>query len=316
MGRARLASVVLAAVVGLSLPLRGETHVRAQATAPRTWVSGVGDDVNDTAMPPCNRIAPCKTFATALAVTDPGGEINVLDSGSFGALTIDRSVSIVAEGFTAGILAAGTNGIVVNAGPTDVVVLRGLEIEGAGTGGVGIRVDAGGALFVEDTTINGFTSDGIRMQVGSSAELHVSNVLVRNTGGSGIVLGTTSGRIDAAIDGVTLDRNAIGLNVRDRARATIRNSLVTNNTTAGLQVQAAAGTAELNVESSATSFNGVGLQAGGAGQPSTARIANLTVNGNTTGIGVGSSGSVLSFGNNAIDGNGTNGAPTGTVPLQ
>jgi len=214
------------------------------------------------------------------------------------------------------VLAAGTTGIVVSAGPDDVVVLRGLDIEGTGTGSVGIRFNSGAALFVEDTTINGFTGDGIHVQTGASAELHLSNVLIRNTGGSGILLSTTSGQIDATLDGVTLDRNAVGLNVRDRSRATIRNSLVSNNTQAGLQAQAAAGAAELNVENTATSSNGIGVQAGGAGQPSTARIANVTVNGNLTGIGVGTSGAVLSFGNNSIGGNGTDGAPTDTVPLQ
>jgi len=36
----------------------------AQAQATRTWVSGVGDDVN-----PCSRTAPCKTFAGAISKT-------------------------------------------------------------------------------------------------------------------------------------------------------------------------------------------------------------------------------------------------------
>jgi len=285
----RLAPLGLAAAIGLSLSQSGEIPAHAQAALPRAWVSGVGDDANT-----CARAFPCKTFGSGTqSKTEPGGEINILDGGGFGATTINKSISIVAEGFQAGVLAAGTTGIIVNAGANDVVVLRGLEIEGAGTGIVGIRFNSGAALYVEDTTINGFTSDGIRVQTGASAELHLSNVLVRNTGGSGVLLSTTSGQIDATLDGVTLDRNAVGLNVRDRSRATIRNSLVTNNTQVGLQAQAAAGAAELNVENTATSSNGIGVQAGGAGQPSTARISNVTVNGNLTGIGVGTSGAVL-----------------------
>src|SRR6516165_9557238 len=101
--------------------------VDAQAT--RTWVSGVGDDAN-----PCSRTAPCKTFPGAISKTAAGGEINVLDPGGFGAVTITKSISIIAESVEAGVLVSGTHAIIVSAGPNDVVVLRGLDIEGLGTG--------------------------------------------------------------------------------------------------------------------------------------------------------------------------------------
>src|SRR5437763_9883921 len=107
----------------------------ANAQATRTWVSGVGDDAN-----PCSRTAPCKTFAGAISKTAPAGEINVLDPGGFGAVTITKSITISSVGFEAGVLVSGTNAIIVNASPTDVVVLRGLDIEGLGTGLAGIKV--------------------------------------------------------------------------------------------------------------------------------------------------------------------------------
>ncbi|MFP5288427.1 MAG: hypothetical protein ACLGI9_22010, partial [Thermoanaerobaculia bacterium] len=91
--------------------------VHAQAT--RTWVSGVGDDVN-----PCSRTAPCKTFAGAISKTAAGGEISVLDPGGYGAITITKAITISGDGTLASILAAGTNGIVVNAGAADKVVIR------------------------------------------------------------------------------------------------------------------------------------------------------------------------------------------------
>src|SRR5438093_8689825 len=93
----------------------------AQAQATRTWVSGVGDDVN-----PCSRTAPCKTFAGAISKTAAHGEIDVLDPGGFGAVTITKSITIDATPFAGGILAALTNGVNVNAGAGDVVTLRGL----------------------------------------------------------------------------------------------------------------------------------------------------------------------------------------------
>jgi hypothetical protein len=97
--------------------------------ATRTWVSGVGDDAN-----PCSRTAPCKTFAGAISKTAAGGEINIIDPGGFGGVTITKSISIRARGGTGGALVSGTNAIVINAAATDKVTIDGLDINGIGTG--------------------------------------------------------------------------------------------------------------------------------------------------------------------------------------
>src|SRR5664279_1136217 len=110
---------LLALSVVFLIPLFAAAPAHAQAT--RTWVSGVGDDVN-----PCSRTAPCKTFAGAISKTTAGGEINVIDPGGFGALTITKSIQIL-SGFEAGVLVSGTNGIVVNVGVADKVLLEGLD---------------------------------------------------------------------------------------------------------------------------------------------------------------------------------------------
>src|ERR671927_1056912 len=112
--------------VGMLLIL---TASAAQAQATRTWVSGVGDDAN-----PCSRTAPCKTFAGAISKTANGGEINCLDPGGFGGVTITKSLTIKCHYTEGGALVAGTNAIVVNATATDKVTLRGLDINGIGTG--------------------------------------------------------------------------------------------------------------------------------------------------------------------------------------
>src|ERR671927_1009604 len=109
--------------------------VPAFAQATRTWVSGVGDDVN-----PCSRTAPCKTFAGAISKTAAGGEIDALDPGGFGAVTLTKSILIdgtTGAGFGS-ILASGVNGVNVNdsatASPNTIAVtLRRLSINGAGT---------------------------------------------------------------------------------------------------------------------------------------------------------------------------------------
>src|SRR5215510_14010461 len=100
----------------------------ANAQATRTWVSGVGDDVN-----PCSRTAPCKTFAGAISKTAPGGEINCLDPGGFGAVTITKAITFDCAGTQGSILSSGVQGIVIIAGANDVVNIRNLEVNGAGT---------------------------------------------------------------------------------------------------------------------------------------------------------------------------------------
>ena len=74
-------SILKALIVASFIFVSGSMVAQAQAT--RTWVSGVGDDAN-----PCSRTAPCKTFAGAISKTATNGEINAIDSGGFGAVTI------------------------------------------------------------------------------------------------------------------------------------------------------------------------------------------------------------------------------------
>src|SRR5712672_1042919 len=142
--------VTLLAIVAL-----GTTMLQAQAS--RTWVSGVGDDAN-----PCSRTAPCKTFAGAISKTAAGGEIDALDPAGYGAVTITKGMTIDGGGGqVASVLVSGTQGIIVAAGPNDVVILRNLRINGVGTGLNGIRYISGRMLSVENTTIFGFTQAGI-----------------------------------------------------------------------------------------------------------------------------------------------------------
>src|SRR4029079_11230849 len=130
------------ALVALAIP------ATASAQATRTWVSGVGDDAN-----PCSRTAPCKTFAGAISKTAAGGEISVLDPGGFGVVTITKAITINGEGTLAGILSAGTNGIIINAAVNDRVVIKNFSINAIGTGLIGIRFLAGKELEVLNCTI-------------------------------------------------------------------------------------------------------------------------------------------------------------------
>src|SRR5213593_1486844 len=125
--------------------------LNAQAT--RTWVSGVGDDVN-----PCSRTAPCKTFAGAISKTAEGGEIDALDPGGFGGVTITKSITIDGTGTFASILASLVNGIVINAAPTDVITIRGISINGFCNGINGINILQAKTVNVEDCVIFRFNT--------------------------------------------------------------------------------------------------------------------------------------------------------------
>src|SRR6202051_3340845 len=129
-------SVLLAFVCAMFMAL---FSMPANAQATRTWVSGVGDDAN-----PCSRTAPCKTFAGAISKTAVGGEIDALDPGGFGAVTITKGMTIDGGGGqVASVLVNGTNGIVIAAPSTDLVTLRNLRINGIGGGLGGIRFLSG-----------------------------------------------------------------------------------------------------------------------------------------------------------------------------
>src|SRR5687767_6033207 len=194
----------------------------AQAQATRTWVSGVGDDVN-----PCSRTAPCKTFAGAISKTAAGGEIDALDPGGFGAVTITKSITIDGThgaGFGS-ILASGTNGVNVNDGATAtpntiVVTLRKLSINGAGTtlGLNGINFTSGKAVNVEDCEIFNFSNAAINVAktTGVGAELYVTDTDITSCGTNGIRLSSTAvgSFISASINGTSIKRttsNAIRL---------------------------------------------------------------------------------------------------------
>jgi hypothetical protein len=290
------------------------TALPAAAQATRTWVSGVGDDAN-----PCSRTAPCKTFAGAISKTAPSGEINVLDPGGFGAVTITKSITISSESFEAGVLVSGTNAIVVNAPANAVVILRGLDIEGLGTGLNGINFLGGGSLHVEKCSINNFVQQGISFKpaTAGTSRLYVSNTVIRNnanaTNGGGIHVKPGVGvNVVGAIDNVRLEANKFGIRVEDRAKVAVRDSIATANSTAGFICASASTDAIMTLERSTSSMNGRGVRTEGSAL-SRLRITDCAITDNSIqGIDP-AAGNITSWGNNYVDGNAVEGVPNDPV---
>jgi len=299
----------------------------ASAQATRTWVSGVGDDVN-----PCSRTAPCKTFAGAISKTAAGGEINCLDPGGYGAVTITKSMTISCP-YTEGGALAGGNGITINDSATGtpgtvVVYLRGLDIFGVNPPSHGVRFVSGASLTIEDTVIRRFNaanSFGISFQPSSAGHLYVHNVTIADNGlgtqGGGInVQPTGTGTAQVTLQDVRLINNA---NVGFRAVTAVGNgaagvtglldgvSVVRTtggNASVGIQAFTVAGAppATLMVVYSDISHNsGRGINSNGAS--ATIRVAETNITGNATGVEANGGSSLKSYGNNRNDGNTSDG---------
>src|SRR5215207_5469730 len=198
----------------------------AQAQASRTWVSGVGDDAN-----PCSRTAPCKTWAGAISKTAACGEIDALDPGGFGAVTITKSITLDGTGTMASILASLTTGITINALSTDVITIRGISINGFCNGLRGMNILQAKTVNVEDCVIFRFAGPGIQVTETSDLTLNIKNTVIRDNTGDGISATTNSAslRVRGTLDNVHLTGNGHGLHVRSGASFTARNCVFSNN---------------------------------------------------------------------------------------
>jgi|tagenome__1003787_1003787.scaffolds.fasta_scaffold20917727_1 hypothetical protein len=279
-----------------------------------TWVSGTGTDAGT-----CPIAAPCRTFAYAHTQTNNNGSINVLTSGNFGPVTINKSISIVAQGVEAVINTPSNGaGVIVNANAGAVVSLRGLTIDMRGSASFGVFFATGAALHVHGCIIRrGF--EGIRQAPSSGAsELYVADTAVEEQSSDGIMVrpaGTATARAvlervrveNGASRGITFSPNNSGPSIV----ATVRDSVSAGNVGAGIIAEDPGSTSvKVMVSNTTSGNNGIGVSATGAG--AIIRIGNATVTGNTTGLSA-SGGQIVSYGSNKVDGNGSGGAPTSTI---
>jgi hypothetical protein len=293
----------------------------------RTWVSAVsGNDSNA-----CTQASPCLTFAGALANTTAGGEIVVLTPGDYGAVTITQAVSIYNDGTgVAGALVSGASGIVIQAGASDDVNLRGLTLDGGNASSNGVLISTAGRVSIQNCVIQDFSN-------GSTAGL------------AGVNISPTSGTINVKIENSTILRNNAGVFIKPVtgavANVSIDHSRIDNNSGAGVRSDGTGGgtvftgisdssmsqnaangviaitgpgSATVNLMRDVISSNAAtGIQSNQTGGgTATVTVGSSQLFGNATGVQSVGGGALLTSPDNQVSGNTTNGSFTGNAVLQ
>lgn len=307
----------------------------AHAQATRTWVSGTGSDANS-----CSRTAPCLTFAGALAKTAINGEINCIDPGGYGTVSITKSITIDCEGTLGSVLASSTTGFVINIpvsanDPHRSVRLRNITVNGTGPSGTvgtrtgidGVRIDNATTVFLENVRIANFTQNGVLDRRTTGGKLFITDSIIRENGagttGGGVIMRPSSGAagMNAAITRTRVEGNVFGIVVdlsssTGGVNMTVADSMSAGNSQDGIVAVSRAGAEGIGVmvKNTQSVNNAIGVRAFSTN--ATIRLDGVTTTGNGIGITASSGGAVLSFGNNSNQANGSNGAPTGSVAFQ
>jgi hypothetical protein len=317
-----------AVVVGAALGFGSAAFAQAPpATALRTWVSGVGDDVSTT----CARTDPCKTFQGAIAKTTEGGEINCMDPGGFGAVTITKSITIDCTGTLGSELNAGTSGFLINdagsAAPgTANVILRGLVMNGApGTGVNGVRFLSGNSLLLEDVMImNQKGNAGVSITPSGPIAFTANNVTIANGGIGILVQPTGSGSVRGALSNVRVDSNSAvgfradttGLTSGAGIRMAISDSVFSRNGGGVAVIGPAGAVPSIIVMDRVVTSGNVGHGMAANGPTARAAVGRSTITGNGTGVLLVSGGRILTYSTNKVAYNDDDGAFTSAIPPQ
>lgn len=269
----------------------------------QTWVSGVGDDAN-----PCTRTAPCKTFAGAVSKTETGGEINPLDPGDFGIITIPKALTISATGVSASVLAPSSNGVTINAKGAPVTI-DGLDINGLGSGGVGVKVIDASSVEIQSSSIHGFKVGVLVEPTEANTSVIVQGSDIYSNSVDGVLLApgprysAKVQLIDDVVSGNGCGVVATSYGMTASTPAELSTACATNSTRAEL------GIAEIGaVSTSLLDNSAAALLLSGASAKAT--VAGDEISGSELGLSALSEGSIASLGGNLLFSNAANGEPT------
>jgi hypothetical protein len=288
-------------------------NATAQAQIQQAFVSAqTGDDAN-----PCTVSQPCRTFGQALSQVAFGGEVTAIDSGDYTPFTIKQAVTVqAAPGVYAGIVTQtpGTAAVQIIADKPDVVVLRGLTLNGMSTGqngaGTGINFVSGGVLRVENCVISGFQGEGISFAF--AGELFVRDTALKGKSVAtnpsagifpsfvGIRIRADSGLAKASIERTRVEGFNNGIRAEENTLVTIRDTVAVSNGTGFTSIPAVKNTnTEMNLENCVVANNSEGIVSGGLEGVSIVRVSNSTITNNNIAL----NGAIISRGNNTVEGN-------------
>jgi hypothetical protein len=256
----------------------------------------------------------------AIGLTIAGGAIYVLNSASYGAVTINKAITITSEGASGGVTTTSGAAITINAGANDVVNLRGLDIVGSNSSSVGIQFISGQSLNIQKSAIRGFTSSGINFAPkGGTSALFVSDTTISNNGGYGILVAPNgSATVNGTLNRVTAIGNGlvlqgVGIFAHGGNSTGAINVVMTDTVASNNFYGIGAFSAAVMVRNSTISNNAIGIR---ADQSAIIRIGQSTVTANGTGWLASNGGRLQSYGNNNVSGNTTDGKLTHTLALQ
>lgn len=264
----------------------------------RTWVSTSGMDINA-----CTRFSPCRNFAAAIEEVDAGGEVAVLDSGGYGAVTITKSVSVIAPpGLHAAIAPTAGDAVTIIGA---FVTLRNLFLNSQGAVN-GIYSPGVTRLHVENCTIQGFNGRGIRFEAPANAQLSLKSSTVRFNSMEGVLIKPQSGTVRASVDRSFFEGNGMAtqnngaVSAQGNARVTVNDSEAVRN----FRGFEAFGTdVQLNLENCLAAQNVVGVFS--SGQFLTlvlVRVSNSTITQNTLfGLEIQGFSSIATRNNNSVE---------------
>jgi hypothetical protein len=274
----------------------------------RTWVASNGDDGF-----PCSRTAPCKTFAGAISKTAAGGEISVVDSAGYGAVLINKAITINGEGNLASIVAGAGTAINIAAGATDRVVIRNLSLNGTGGGNIGIAISTGN-VTIDKCFIYGFTTGfvggvGINVTASGFVNVDIRDTNITNSSHGFLASAQAGGAVIGSLDNVRInDTPGFALAATTgNVFLTVRNSFLRFTGTA---IRTSGGAAIINVDHSELVNSNIAVDASGAG--STIRLNDNAIHDNNTGLAI-SNGATIATATNNKGENPNGAAPNGSV---
>ena len=276
----------------------------------RTWVGTNNTyDAND-----CTKGTPCRTWAGALAKTAPGGEIVALDSGGFGPVTITQSVRLLGPD-AASANTAGNDAIIIAAGPSDVVTLRGIVVNGGNVSGTsrGVKIISAGTVILDHCEILGFGQRGISIEpTSNNMKVTLLDTAVRANLSNGIVIQPTGTNLSVQMDNVHVQQNAnYGISIASGSQISVRRSVISNNGLSGFRLDGSVISSSLDLDQVEVSGNAIGIE---SLTGSTVRLSNTSIINNTTGLQPG--GSIYSFGTNRVTANGSGNSGMSSISLQ